>query len=116
MIKITYYASNYCTVLLEVDPIRPARIFEYELGAAIAKSRPNDFSIVTDLKEQDKFFRIRASIPTSISIDELKEMKKDAQEEFSKRITVLKQKLDDFELLLKLTKKEAKKDGKHGKT
>ena len=105
MIKITYYSDNYCTVLFEVDPIRPARIFERKLGEAIAMNS-QDYHIS---KGEDKVFRTITSVPCSRSIDELKEMKEKAQEEFTQKIVRLKKALDEFKLLSGLIKKEEKK-------
>ncbi len=101
MIKITYHSDNYCTVLFEVDPYRPARIWEAKLGMAIAKKSDDYYISVSE--KNDIIYRKMTSVPCSITIDVLKGKQKDAQEEFSKRISVLHCKLEDFKLLKELT-------------
>ncbi len=111
MIKITYYSDNYCTVLFEVDPFRPARIWETKLGMAVAERTDEYYISISEKK--DTIFRKLTSIPCSKTIDELKEMKKDAQEEFSEKIRKLKNKMDEFKFLQELTKKKKRlKDDK----
>lgn len=110
MIKITnYQSSGYCKVYFDVEPVRPARIWEEEIGLAIALKSP---SYSTDKNKE--IYRIETSVPCNKTIAELKEMQHAAQEEFSLKIQKMRKRLDDLKLLQELIKKEEKKkDGKN---
>lgn len=102
MIKINNFSGGYCKVLFEVDPTRPAKVYELELGVAVTKDS-SDYYL--DHKE-GKIYRSVTGIDMECSIMRLFEMQKDAQEEFSKKIQALKASLDKFKLLQELAKKE----------
>ena len=104
MIKITNFSGGYCKIFFEVNPIRPANIHEPKLGLALTKNTP-DYCL-----EEGRIYRVVAQIDMDCSIKRLYEMQTDAQEEFSKKILRLKNSVDEFKILLELTKKkEAKK-------
>lgn len=107
MIKITSIYGDYCKVLFELEPFRPARIYEYELGEAIASKSADHF-----VTKEGKIYKSVSSIRLDNPIIKLQEMQKEAQEEFSEMIRKLKNKVDEFKLLQELTKKE-KKYGKN---
>lgn len=107
MIKITSFSGGYCNVLFEVEPTRPAKIYETELGVAVTK---NSSDYYLDPKNR-KIYRSVTGVDMKCSVERLYEMKKDAQEDFSKRIHDLKKSLDKFKLLQELAKKKpAKKE------
>jgi len=106
MIKIgNYRGSNYCKVYFDVEPNRPAGIWEEEIGLAIALKSPS-YSV----GKNKEIYRIEASVPCSKTIAELKEMQELAQEEFSSKIHKMRKRLDDLKILQKLIKKEEKKE------
>ena len=104
MIKITTIFDTACKVLLQVEPIRPARTYEYELGEAIAKN-----SVDYYIAEDKTIYKSVGSLRLDHPIQKLKEMQEEAQEEFSQRILKLKNKLDEFKLLQELNKKKVEK-------
>ncbi len=101
MIKITTIYDTVCKVLLQVEPFRPDRIYEEEIGEAIAKKSP-DHVITND----GEIYKSISSLRLDHPIQKLKEMQEEAQEEFSQRILKLKNKMDEFKLLQELTKKK----------
>ena len=104
MIKITNFADEKCKVVFELDPVRPARIHEPELGKAVAE-KLNDFYVT----KEGKIYKFGGWVGLDHPIKRLKEMHALAQEELSKAIQKLKYRLDEFKFIQGLVKREKEK-------
>lgn len=102
MIKIDSFYEQRCKVLFEVESMRPARVYEPELGLAVAKKLTDYFIDPHD----GKIYYSPGSIDLEHSIGKLKEIQQQAQEKFSQRIQKLKNQVNQFKLLQELTKKK----------
>ena len=101
MIKITYLTGNIATICLEVDSIRVHQIWESTIGMTIAKKSPAEYHI-----KGEKIYRIKKDVPVDYSILKLKEMKTEAQVEFSDKIRIYRNRIEELKLLQEIIKKE----------
>ena len=101
MIKITtFFDVKECRVEFELEPVRPFRIFEPEIGKEIAEKLPNYY--VT----KDGKISVVCTIGTDHTISRLREMQEDEQKEFSERIAQFKKKVDEFKSIQRIIKKQ----------
>ncbi|MCK4646642.1 MAG: hypothetical protein KAU46_10345 [Candidatus Aminicenantes bacterium] len=109
MIKIdNYHQSGYCRVYLEIEATRPAGIWEEKIGLALAEKSSAKYSI----DKNETIYKIENSVHSDKSINDLKQMQKEAQGEFSQKIQTLRKRMDELKLLQKLIKKEEPKNGR----
>lgn len=101
MIEITSITATQCNLRFEIDPVRPRRQWEENIGLAIAMKLPEYF-----VSKEDTIYKIRDSVSLELTLQQLKEMRDEAQEEFSQRINTMKKRLDELKLLQKIIKKE----------
>lgn len=105
MIEITSITSMQCDLRLAVDPVRPQRQWEENIGLAIAMKLPE--YLVT---KENEIYRIVKAVSLELTLQKLKEMREEAQEEFSQKINTMKKRLDELKLLQKIINKEEKKE------